>query len=56
MESNQDSFRILGLLETSHGFESCIEAADVVFNPVRGCLNVRINEVLKAIAARFLES
>lgn len=56
MEGNEDSFRVLRLLESSHGFESRVEVTDVGFQSVSGCGDLWIDEVRECVAARFLEA
>ena len=56
MEGNEDPFSVLRLLESPHGFESCIEVTDVRFESVRGGRNPRIDEVCEGMAAGFLEA
>ena len=56
MEGNEDPFGVLWLLESPHGFESCIEVTDVRFKSVRGWGNARIDEVCEGKAAGFLEA
>ena len=56
MKSNEDSFRVLWFLESTHGFESCIEMTDVRLKSVRGIGDARINEVHEGMAACFLEA
>lgn len=45
VESDEDSFCVLWLLETAHGFEPRIEVTDVRLKPVRGGGNPWIDEV-----------
>jgi len=56
MESNEDSFSVLWLLESSHGCESCIEVTDVGFQPVCRVRNSGIDEVSECVAAGFLQA
>ena len=56
MEGNEDSFGVLRLLESPHGFESRIEVTDIGFQPVCDGRNARIEEVGEGIAASFAES
>ena len=56
MKSDKDSFGILRLLESAHGFESCIEVTDVRFKSVRGGGNAGIDKVREGMAAGFLET
>lgn len=56
MEGNEDSFGVLRLLESAHGFESCIEVTDVRLKSVRGVGNPLIDEVREGVAAGFPEA
>lgn len=56
MESNEDSFGVLWLLETTHGFEPCIDVTDVRLQSVRGSGDAGIDEVHEGMAAGFLEA
>lgn len=56
MKSDEDSFCVLRLLETTHGFESCIEVTDVRLKSVRGSGNARIDEVCEGMATSFSET
>jgi len=56
VEGNEDSFGVLRLLESPHGFESRIEVTDIGFQPVCDGRNARIEEVGEGIAASFAES
>jgi len=56
VEGNEDSFSVLGLLESAHGFESCVEVTDVGFQPVRSVRNAWVNEGAKGKAAGFFEA
>ena len=56
MEGDEDSFSILRLLESSHGFEPCIEVTDIRLKSVRGMGNSWIDEVCESVAAGFPEA
>lgn len=56
MEGHQDSFRILRLLESSHGDEPRIEVADVGFEAVCRCGNACVEEVQEGMTTGFLEA
>ena len=56
MESDKDSFGVFRLLESAHGFESCIEVTDVRFKSVRGGGDASVDEVCESVAAGFLET
>ena len=56
VKGNEDPFSVLRLLESTHGFESCIEVTDVRFKSVCGCRNTRILKVPERITASFLEA
>ena len=56
MKRDEDSFCVLGFLESAHGFESCIEVADVGFKSVCGWRNSDIDEVHERVATSFLET
>lgn len=56
MKSDEDSFCVLRLLETSHRFEPCIEVTDVRLKPVRGGGNAGIDEVCEGMPACFPEA
>lgn len=56
MESDKDSFGILRLLESTHGFKSRIEVTDIRFKSVRGGGNASVDEVREGVAAGFLET
>lgn len=56
VESNEDSFGVLRLLESAHSFESCIEVTDVRLKPVRGVGDSWIDEVREGMAAGFFEA
>lgn len=56
MKSDQDSFCVLRLLESSHGCESRVEVTDVGFQPVCGLGDVWIDEMFECVAAGFLQA
>lgn len=56
MESNENPVGVLRLLESAHGFESCIEVTDVRFKSVRSVGNPWIEEVCEGKAAGLLET
>ena len=56
MESYEDSFCVLRLLETTHSFEPCIEVTDVRLKPVRGGGNAGVDEVYEGMPACLPET
>jgi len=56
MESDEDPFRVLRLLESPHGCKPRIEVTDVGFQSVRGGGDAWIEEVREGKAAGFLEA
>lgn len=56
MESDEDSFSVLRLLETPHCFEPCIEVTDIRLQSVRGGGNTGIDEVCEGMSACLSES
>lgn len=56
MKSDEDSFCVLRLLETTHCFEPCIEVTDVRLKSVRGGGNAGVDEVCEGMAAGFPEA
>ena len=56
MKSDENSFRVLCLLESSHSFEPRIEETDVRLKPVRGGWNLSIDKVHKGMTAGFFEA
>lgn len=56
MKSDKDSVGVLRLLESTHGFDSCIEVTDVRFKSVRGGRNANVDKVCEGMAAGFLET
>ncbi len=56
MEGNEDSFRVLRLLESSHGGESRVEVTDVGFQAICGVGDAWVDEVFECVAAGFLEA